>query len=84
MAVDRLTDDDPVEISGSIREKQHEHARRPADGKAAEKEVAENALLGPSTTRALMATPGPTLDQQPRTPCAESASADTSPRSALG
>jgi hypothetical protein len=77
MAVDRLTDDDPEKISGSIREKQHEHARRPADGIAAEKEVAETRTRA-EYYQALMAI----LDQQPRTTYAASGSADTSPRSA--
>lgn len=41
MAVDRLADDDPEEISGGFRE-QHEHRQQPANGMSAGTEIAES------------------------------------------
>jgi hypothetical protein len=38
MAVDRPADHDPEEVSGSLREKQHEVDRQPVDGMPAGRE----------------------------------------------
>jgi hypothetical protein len=69
MAVDRLADDDPEEISGGLRE-QHEHRQQPANGMSAGTEIAESRLRAEyyQALRAAADTAG--------------ASADTSPQSA--
>jgi Bacterial EndoU nuclease len=77
MAVDRPTDDDPEETSGSLREKQHEQGKQPADGTSAWNEIAETRSPA-EYYRALRAA----VDQQARTCDSAGASADTSPRSA--
>ena len=77
MAVDRPADDDPEEISVSLREEQHDHGRQPADGMAAGAEIAE-----PRTRAEYYLALRAAVDQQARASDAASPSADTSPRSA--
>jgi hypothetical protein len=70
MAVDRLADDDPEEISGGLREQQPEHRQQPASGMSAGTEIAESRTRAEyyQALRAAADTAG--------------ASADTSPQSA--
>jgi len=77
MAVDRPADHDLEEISGSLREKQHEHGRQPADGVPAGAGIAE-----PRTRAEYYQALRAAVNQQERASDAASASADTSPRSA--
>jgi hypothetical protein len=77
MAVDGLTDDDPEEISGSVREKQPEQDRQPADATAADKEITETRTRA-EYYQALRAA----ISQQAGAIDAVSESADRSPRSA--
>ena len=77
MAVDRPADHDLEEISGSLREKQHEHGRQPADGVPAGAGIAE-----PRTRAEYYQALRAADNQQERASDAASASADTSPRSA--
>jgi Bacterial EndoU nuclease len=77
MAADRPADDDPEQISGSLRENRHEHGRHIADGVSAGAEIADPRTRAESY-QALRAA----VDQQACAIDAESTSADTSPRSA--
>lgn len=77
MTVDRPADDAPEEISGSRREKQHEHDRLPADGMSGGTEIAD-----PRTRADYYQALRAAVDQQARAVQAESTSADGSPRSA--
>jgi hypothetical protein len=79
MAVDRPADDDPEDISGSIREKQYEHGGQPVDGIVAGKEIAE-----PRTRAEYYQALRAAVDQQERAVDVARGSADTSPRSAWG
>jgi hypothetical protein len=71
MAVDRLADDDPEEISGGLRG-QHEHRQQPGNGMSGGTEIAESRTRAEyyQALRAAADTAG--------------ASADTSPQSAWG
>jgi hypothetical protein len=77
MAVDRPADDDPEQISGSLRDKQQEHGRQPADGMPTGAEIAE-----PRTRAEYYWALRAAVDRQARATGAAGASADTSPRSA--
>ena len=77
MAVDRPNDDDPEEISGSIRENQPDHGRPPADGTVAREEIAE-----PRTRAEYYQALRAAVDQQARVFDAVRGSWDTSRRSA--
>jgi len=79
MAVDRPTDDDPEEISGSFREKQLEHGRPPADGIVAAEAIAE-----PRTRAEYYQSSRAAVDQLARAFDRAGGSWDTSPRSAWG
>lgn len=72
MGVDRLTDDDPEEISGALREQQPEHRQQPATGMSEGTEIAESRTRA-EYYQALRAAAD-----------TEGASADTSPQSAWG
>lgn len=77
MGVDRPADDDPEEISGSLREKQHEHGRQPADGLSAAAELGE-----PRTRAEYYWALRAAVDQQSRDIDGAGSLADTSRQSA--
>jgi hypothetical protein len=77
MAVDRPADDELEEISGSLREKQHEVGRQSADRMPAGAEIAE-----PRTRAEYYQALRAAVDQEAHASDAVSASGDTSPRSA--
>jgi hypothetical protein len=68
MAVDRLADDDPEEISGSLREQQHEHRQQLANGMPAVAEISESRTRAEyyQALRAVADTAGVSADTSPR------------------